>query len=154
MVGIRWIVMPCARPKFFSSVLAPGERVYMKGLASSNIGEVDCMYMLKCIYGLVQAPYQYGGYQWYSVMKFTRRLVWRNFRLMSACLSAMSLKSLCNNSLPTMTSLSAAHHVFNMDVMPDNVRLQVVLSSGGCYDPRWSYWCMWTTTVYSITVKN
>jgi len=44
---------------FISSDLAPGERVYMKGPAGYNIGEGNCMYMLKCIYGLVQAPRQY-----------------------------------------------------------------------------------------------
>ena len=38
---------------FISSDLAPGERVYMKGPADYNIGEGDCMYMLKCINGLV-----------------------------------------------------------------------------------------------------
>ena len=41
------------------SDLAPGDHVYMKGLAGYNIGEDDCMYMLKCIYSLVQAPRQY-----------------------------------------------------------------------------------------------
>ena len=44
---------------FISSDLAPGERVYMKGPAGYNIGEGNCMYMLKCIYGHVQASRQY-----------------------------------------------------------------------------------------------
>jgi len=96
---------------------------------------------------------QYCGYRWYSVTKFTKRLVWSNFRLISACLSAMSLKSLDNNSLPTVTSLLTANFSTWMWCLI-NVRLQVVLSSGGCYDPRWSYWFMWTTTVYSMTAKN
>ena len=42
---------------FISSDLAPGERVYMKGPA--GYGEGNCMYMLKCIYGHVQASRQY-----------------------------------------------------------------------------------------------
>ena len=44
---------------FISGDLAPGERVYMKGSAGYNIGEGNCMYMLKCIYSLVQAACQY-----------------------------------------------------------------------------------------------
>jgi len=44
---------------FISSDLAPGERVYIKSPGGYNIGEGNCMYMLKCIYGLVQAPRQY-----------------------------------------------------------------------------------------------
>ena len=44
---------------FISSDLAPGERVYMKGPAGYNIGEGNFKYMLKCIYGHVQAPRQY-----------------------------------------------------------------------------------------------
>ena len=44
---------------FISSDLAPGERVYMKGPAGYNIGESNCMYMLKCIYGHVHVPRQY-----------------------------------------------------------------------------------------------
>jgi len=44
---------------FISGDLAPGEYVYMKDLAGYNIGEGNCMYMLKCIYSLVQAACQY-----------------------------------------------------------------------------------------------
>jgi len=44
---------------FISGDLAPGERVYMKGSAGYNIGEGNCMYMLKCIYSLEQAACQY-----------------------------------------------------------------------------------------------
>jgi len=42
-----------------SSDLAPGKHFYMKGPAGYNTGEGNFMYMLKCIYGLVQAPRQY-----------------------------------------------------------------------------------------------
>jgi len=42
---------------FLSSDLAPGELVNMKGPACYTIGEGNCM--LKCIYGLVQAPNEY-----------------------------------------------------------------------------------------------
>jgi len=31
----------------------------MKGPAAYNISEGNCIYMLKCIYGHVQAPHQY-----------------------------------------------------------------------------------------------
>jgi len=44
---------------FISSDLAPGERVLVKGPAGYYIGEGNCMYMLKCINGHVQAPRQY-----------------------------------------------------------------------------------------------
>jgi len=44
---------------FISSDFAPGERVYMKDPAGYNIGEGNCIYMLKFIYGHVQAPRQY-----------------------------------------------------------------------------------------------
>ena len=41
---------------FISSDLALGDRVYTKA-PGYNIGQSDCMYMLKCIYSLVQAPH-------------------------------------------------------------------------------------------------
>jgi len=44
---------------FISSDLAEGERVYMKGPPGYDIGDGNCLSMLKCIYGLVQAPRQY-----------------------------------------------------------------------------------------------
>ena len=44
---------------FISSDLAEGERVYMKGPPGYDIGEGNCLFMLRCIYGLVQAPRQY-----------------------------------------------------------------------------------------------
>ena len=44
---------------FISSDLAEGEHVYMKGPPGYDIGDGNCLSMLKCIYGLVQAPRQY-----------------------------------------------------------------------------------------------
>jgi len=44
---------------FISSDLAEGERVHMEGPPGYNIGDGNCLSMLKCIYGLVQAPRQY-----------------------------------------------------------------------------------------------
>jgi len=44
---------------FISSDLAEGERVYMKDPSGYDIGDGNCLSMLKCIYGLVQAPHQY-----------------------------------------------------------------------------------------------
>ena len=44
---------------FNSSDLAEGERVYVKGPPGYDIGDGNCSSMLKCIYGLVQAPRQY-----------------------------------------------------------------------------------------------
>jgi len=44
---------------FISSDLAEGERVYMKGPPGYDIGDGNCLSMLKCVYGLVQAPRQY-----------------------------------------------------------------------------------------------
>jgi hypothetical protein len=60
--GLAWYSFDLdAVSAFISSHLdlAPGDHVYMKGLAGYNIGEDNCMYMLKCIYSLVQAPRQY-----------------------------------------------------------------------------------------------
>ena len=56
---------------FISSDLALGAHVYIKGPAGHNLGEGDCMYMLKCIYGLVKHLASTAC----SVVKFTRRLV-------------------------------------------------------------------------------
>jgi len=44
---------------FISSNLAEGERVFMKGAPGYDIGDGNCLSMLKCIYVLVQAPRQY-----------------------------------------------------------------------------------------------
>jgi len=44
---------------FISSDLAEGKRVYMKVPPGYDIGDGNCLSMLKCIYGLVQAPRQY-----------------------------------------------------------------------------------------------
>ena len=71
-----------------------------------------------------------------SVVKFTQRLIWSNFRLMSAYLSVMSLTSLGNKSSPTTrTCLSKAS--FSTCDAWENARLQVVLSFSGCYDPMY-----------------
>ena len=44
---------------FISSDLAEGECVGMKGPPGYDVGNGNCLSMLKCIYGLVQASRQY-----------------------------------------------------------------------------------------------
>jgi len=45
---------------FISSDLAEGEHVYMKGPPGYDIGDGNCLSILKCICGLVQAHRQYN----------------------------------------------------------------------------------------------
>jgi len=55
-LGFLWILTPCVF--LFSSELAESERLDMKGPPSYNIGDGNCLSMLKYIHGLVQASRQ------------------------------------------------------------------------------------------------
>ena len=109
LIGIRWIWQPC--------VLSFQVTLLRERVSTSKDQLVTILARVTACLSASTALYNHLAITACSVVKFTRRLVWSNFRVMSACLSVMSLKELTNEDLLINGEF------FNMDVMPKKVRV-------------------------------
>jgi len=89
------------------------------------------MYMLKCMYGHVQKPRQY-----YLLCREVYQKAGLEHLQTDECVFIRYVSNIIGQQELTNEDLLIIGKIFNMDVVPEEIaRLQVVLSSGGCYDP-------------------
>jgi len=116
LVRIRWIWMPCA--SFISSDLAPGEGVYMKGPAAYNICEGNRMYILRCIYGHMQAP----RYYYMFCREFYQKASLKQLQTYE-CVFICHVSNIIRQQELTNQDLLIINKFINMDVVPEKMHV-------------------------------
>jgi len=128
MVAIRWIWMPCALSSQVT-LLQESVSIWKARLVTILVRVIACT----CSSASTAWNKQLVNTTC-SVVKFTRKLAWSNFRRMNAFLFVTSLTLFGNKShkrRPAYQWQVSQHGCGTKQ----NARLRVVLSSGGCYDP-------------------
>jgi len=108
---------------FISSDLAEGERVYMQGPPSYDIGEGNCLSMLKCIYGLVQAPRQY-----YMLCREVYQKAGMKQLQTDECVFTRYVSNIIGQPSLTNEDLFVNGEFLNMEIVPMQMRVYISCS--------------------------